>query len=175
MHMAVDGHPLILPYSIFLQTFVLHLCGVIRFNLLIFYWVLFFVSIAVNGPHVKISEFGGLDPGDDSAALLAGSRKLFSQFAHDDTVREFDFRQYLFSRQAEVFTMCSSPCICGQYQLWVDTHIGILGGQLLFNLQRPAEVSGRGHSFIIAFAKILTQHEVHVIVFRRKFGHCVEL
>lgn len=75
------------------------------------------MDIAVNGPHVKISEIGGLDPGDDSAALLAGSRKPFSQFAHDDTVREFDFRQYLFSRQAEVFTMCSSPCIFGQYQL----------------------------------------------------------
>ncbi|KAG0578331.1 hypothetical protein KC19_4G014800 [Ceratodon purpureus] len=88
-------------------------------------------SETVNAPHANTSAFGGLDAGDDCAALLDGTRKPVSQFAADGTVREFDFRQYLFSRQAS----------------------------LLFNLLRPAEVSGRGHSFIILFAKILTQHE----------------
>uniref|UniRef100_A0A7I4FIM0 Trafficking protein particle complex subunit 11 domain-containing protein n=1 Tax=Physcomitrium patens TaxID=3218 RepID=A0A7I4FIM0_PHYPA len=85
----------------------------------------------VNVPHANVLEFGGLDAGDDCAALLDGTRKSVNQFAADGAVREFDFRQYLFSRQAS----------------------------LLFDLQRPAEVSGRGHSFIISFAKILTQHE----------------
>jgi hypothetical protein len=88
-------------------------------------------SETVNAPNSNTSTFGGLDPGDDTAALLDVARKPVGQFASDGTVREFDFRQYLFARQA----------------------------LLLFNLQRPAEVSGRGQSFIIFFAKILTQHE----------------
>jgi hypothetical protein len=56
----------------------------------------------VNAPNVKAKEFGGTDIGDDRAALLEGLRKPFSQFVHDGVVREFDFRQYLFSRQAQV-------------------------------------------------------------------------
>jgi hypothetical protein len=60
------------------------------------------VSVAVNAPHATTSAFGGLDAGDDCAALLDGTRKPVSQFAADGTVREFDFRQYLFSRQASV-------------------------------------------------------------------------
>jgi hypothetical protein len=60
------------------------------------------VMLAVNAPNVKAKEFGGTDIGDDRAALLEGLRKPFSQFVHDGVVREFDFRQYLFSRQAQV-------------------------------------------------------------------------
>lgn len=60
------------------------------------------VMLAVNAPNVKAKEFGGTDKGDDRAALLEGLRKPFSQFVHDGVVREFDFRQYLFSRQAQV-------------------------------------------------------------------------
>lgn len=58
---------------------------------------------AVNAPHASTSAFGGLDAGDDCAALLDGTRKPVNQFTADGTVREFDFRQYLFSRQASVF------------------------------------------------------------------------
>ena len=60
------------------------------------------VSVSVNAPNTNTSAFGGLDPGDDCAALLDGTRKPVNQFAADGTVREFDFRQYLFSRQASV-------------------------------------------------------------------------
>ena len=57
---------------------------------------------AVNVPRSNTSAFGGLDPGDDCAALLDVTRKPVNQFAADGAVREFDFRQYLFSRQALV-------------------------------------------------------------------------
>lgn len=56
----------------------------------------------MNLPHANTSPFGGLDAGDDRAALLDVTRKPLNQFAADGTVREFDFRQYLFSRQALV-------------------------------------------------------------------------
>lgn len=56
----------------------------------------------VYAPNVKGKEFGGTDPGDNYAALLDGTRKPFTQFVHDGVVQEFDFRQYLFSRQAQV-------------------------------------------------------------------------
>ncbi|CAK9206110.1 unnamed protein product [Sphagnum jensenii] len=85
----------------------------------------------VNAPNVKAKEFGGTDIGDDRAALLEGLRKPFSQFVHDGVVREFDFRQYLFSRQA----------------------------QLLFSLNRPAEVAARGNTFIMTFSRTLVPHE----------------
>jgi len=88
----------------------------------------------VYAPNVKGKEFGGTDPGDNYASLLDGTRKPFTQFVHDGVVQEFDFRQYLFSRQA----------------------------QLLFGLNRPAEVAARGHAFIMNFSKTLTQHEKYL-------------
>jgi len=85
----------------------------------------------VNGPNIKQKEFGAVDQGDDQAALLEPGRKSLSQIAQDDTLREFDFRQYLFARQS----------------------------QLLFKLNRPVEVASRGYVFIISFSKTLSQHE----------------
>ena len=63
---------------------------------------------AVYAPNVKGKEFGGTDPGDNYASLLDGTRKPFTQFVHDGIVQEFDFRQYLFSRQAQVFILLLS-------------------------------------------------------------------
>jgi len=56
----------------------------------------------VNGPNIKQKEFGALDQGDDQAALLGPGRKSLSQIAQDDTIREFDFQQYIFARQSQV-------------------------------------------------------------------------
>eukprot|EP01018_Ginkgo_biloba_P022070 Gb_23994 [translate_table: standard] len=85
----------------------------------------------VNAPNIKQKEFGGLDHGDDRAALLEAGRKSLSQIVQDDTLKEFDFRQYLFARQS----------------------------QLLFKLNRPVEVAARGYMFIISFSKTLSLHE----------------
>lgn len=68
--------------------------------------------VAVNAPNSNTSTFGGLDPGDDTAALLDVARKPVSQFASDGTVREFDFRQYLFARQALVRKLYISLMWC---------------------------------------------------------------
>ncbi|CAN4102857.1 unnamed protein product [Withania somnifera] len=79
----------------------------------------------------KQREFGGMDSGDDQAALLNPGKKALNQIVQDDSFREFDFRQYLFSCQSK----------------------------LLFKLTRPFEVASRGHSFIISFSKALSLHE----------------
>ncbi|KAL6553444.1 hypothetical protein OROGR_007286 [Orobanche gracilis] len=76
-------------------------------------------------------DFGGVERGDDQAMLLDPGRKALTQIVHDDSFREFDFRQYLFGCQAK----------------------------LLFRLNRPFEVASRGYSFIISFSKALTLHE----------------
>lgn len=78
--------------------------------------------VAANAPNTNTSTFGGLDPGDDNAALLDVARKPVSQFASDGTVREFDFRQYLFARQALVrklslFLSCGASIFNGTYTL----------------------------------------------------------
>eukprot|EP00250_Pteridium_aquilinum_P033255 c5370_g1_i1 orf=281-4273(+) len=86
---------------------------------------------SVNASTAKQRRFGGQDPGDDSAALLDFNRKPLNQLIEDDTFREFDFRQYLFARQA----------------------------QLLFVLGHPVDVAARGFSFIISFSKLLSEHE----------------
>ncbi|MCO5582966.1 hypothetical protein L7F22_036870 [Adiantum nelumboides] len=86
---------------------------------------------SVNAPSAKQRRFGGQDPGDDTAALLDSHRKPLNQLIEDDTFREFDFRQYLFARQAE----------------------------LLFVSSRPVDVAARGYSFIISFSKLLSEHE----------------
>ncbi|KAH0906443.1 hypothetical protein HID58_038270 [Brassica napus] len=84
----------------------------------------------VNMPG-KQREFGGFDSEDDKATLLKPGSKPLTQIVQDDSFREFDFRQYLFACQS----------------------------RLLFKLNRPSEVSSRGYSFVISFAKALTLHE----------------
>ncbi|XP_038974112.1 trafficking protein particle complex II-specific subunit 130 homolog [Phoenix dactylifera] len=84
----------------------------------------------VNTPG-KQRDFGGLEHGDDQAALLKPGFKPLTQIVHDDSFREFEFRQYLFA------------CQC----------------KLLFKLGRPVEVAARGYSFIISFSKTLAFHE----------------
>ncbi|KAK2993008.1 hypothetical protein RJ640_004520 [Escallonia rubra] len=79
----------------------------------------------------KHRDFGGMDRGDDHAALLNPGNKPLMQIVQDDSFREFEFRQYLFASQAK----------------------------LLFKLNRPFEVASRGYSFIIGFSKSLVLHE----------------
>lgn len=50
----------------------------------------------------KQRDFGGLEIGDDQAALLNPSKKPLTQIVQDDSFREFEFRQYLFACQAKV-------------------------------------------------------------------------
>ncbi|KAK1324404.1 hypothetical protein QJS10_CPA01g02318 [Acorus calamus] len=85
----------------------------------------------VNTSAAKQRDFGGLDPGDDQAALLKPAYKPLTQIVQDDSFREFEFRQHLFACQAK----------------------------LLFKLNRPFEVASRGYSFIISFSKSLAIHE----------------
>ncbi|KAK8527375.1 hypothetical protein V6N12_054589 [Hibiscus sabdariffa] len=85
-------------------------------------------TVTIGG---KRREFGGLDHGDDQAALLIPGNKPLTQIVQDDSFREFEFRQYLFACQSK----------------------------LLFKLNRPFEVASRGYSFIISFSKALGLHE----------------
>ncbi|KAM3744535.1 hypothetical protein ACB098_06G059500 [Castanea mollissima] len=79
----------------------------------------------------KLRDFGGVDRGDDQAALLNPGNKPLTQIVQDDSFREFEFRQYLFSCQSK----------------------------LLFKLKRAFEVASRGYSFIISFSKALALRE----------------
>ncbi|KAJ8755105.1 hypothetical protein K2173_016835 [Erythroxylum novogranatense] len=79
----------------------------------------------------KQRDFGGVERGDDRAAILNPGNKSLTQIVQDDTFREFEFRQYLFACQSK----------------------------LMFKLKRPFEVALRGHSFVISFSKALTLHE----------------
>ncbi|KAK4255757.1 hypothetical protein QN277_008712 [Acacia crassicarpa] len=79
----------------------------------------------------KKRDFGGVDQGDDQAALMNPGNKALTQIVLDDSFREFEFRQYLFACQA----------------------------QLLFKLNRPVEAASRGYLFIISFSKSLAWHE----------------
>lgn len=58
-----------------------------------------FYAVNVSG---KQREFGGIDHGDDQAALLNPANKALTQIVQDDSFREFDFRQYLFACQSKV-------------------------------------------------------------------------
>ncbi|KAJ9562836.1 hypothetical protein OSB04_007996 [Centaurea solstitialis] len=84
----------------------------------------------------KHRDFGGMDHGDDQAALLDPDNKHLSQIVQDNSFREFEFRQYLFACQAKVIIYC----YCSSYT-------------------RPFEVASRGFSFVISFSEALAQHE----------------
>ncbi|KAF5948872.1 hypothetical protein HYC85_014829 [Camellia sinensis] len=87
-----------------------------------------YLETVMSGKH---RDFGGMDRGDDQAAVLNPGNKPLTQITQDDSFREFEFRQYLFACQAK----------------------------LLFKLNRPFEVASRGYSFIIGFSKALALHE----------------
>ncbi|PWA48337.1 CLUB [Artemisia annua] len=98
----------------------------------------------------KLRDFGGMENGDDQAALLTPGKKPLTQIVQDDSFREFEFRQYLFACQAK----------------------------LLFKLNRPFEVASRGFSFVISFSKALALHEVwhsYQCPFSMLFGNSVGL
>lgn len=61
---------------------------------------IFLNIVAVNTG--KQRDFGGVDQGDDQAALVNPGNKALTQIAQDDSFREFEFRQYLFACQSQV-------------------------------------------------------------------------
>ncbi|KAJ9551545.1 hypothetical protein OSB04_015590 [Centaurea solstitialis] len=99
----------------------------------------------------KQRDFGGMEHGDDQAALLNPGKKPLTQIVQDDSFREFEFRQYLFACQAK----------CNLLNRIISTMLPLMGKplQLLFKLNRPFEVASRGFSFVISFSKALALHE----------------
>ena len=63
----------------------------------------------------KQRDFGGMDRGDDQAALLSPGNKPLTQIVQNDSFRAFEFRQYLFACQAKV---CKTVCLELEYQLF---------------------------------------------------------
>lgn len=75
---------------------------------------------------------GGLAPGDDALPLLSTSNKSYRKQIQANDISVFDFRIYLFARQAA----------------------------MLFLLGRVSEVAKRGAFFISTFARTLREHQV---------------
>lgn len=77
-------------------------------------------------------RFGGTSEGDDASPLLSTSKKPYRSWISANDISVFDFRIYLFARQAF----------------------------MLFHLGRTAEIARRGAFFISTFARTLRQHQV---------------
>lgn len=58
-----------------------------------------YYAVNMNGKH---KEFGGVERGDDEAALLNPGNEALTEIVQDDSFREFEFRQYLFACQSKV-------------------------------------------------------------------------
>uniref|UniRef100_A0A0D9Y073 Trafficking protein particle complex subunit 11 domain-containing protein n=1 Tax=Leersia perrieri TaxID=77586 RepID=A0A0D9Y073_9ORYZ len=102
-------------------------------------------SESVNSPG-KHREFGGLDTGDDQAALLNPGCKALTQIVQDDVFREFEFRQYIFACQSK----------------------------FLFKLHRPIEVAARGYAFVVSFSKTLALQEFLRLAYLIGYGVEIE-
>ena len=50
-------------------------------------------------------DFGGMEHGDDQSAMLKAGNKQLTQIVQDTSFREFEFRQFLFARQAKVIQL----------------------------------------------------------------------
>ncbi|GAA5847602.1 hypothetical protein JCM3766R1_000806 [Sporobolomyces carnicolor] len=79
-----------------------------------------------------INNVGGDAVGDDASPLLSTSTKPYRTMIEAGTISVFDFRIYLFARQAE----------------------------MLFRLGRTVEVAKRGAFFVSTFARTLREHQV---------------
>lgn len=83
-----------------------------------------------------INNVGGDAAGDDASPLLSTSTKPYRTMIEAGTISVFDFRIYLFARQAE----------------------------MLFRLGRTVEVAKRGAFFVSTFARTLREHQVSFCV-----------
>lgn len=55
-----------------------------------------------NNSRPKFEKFMSNDIGDDSASVLDWQKKPYRDMIYQNSISEFDFRQYLFARQAKV-------------------------------------------------------------------------
>jgi len=58
--------------------------------------------------------FGGDQPGDDSGQIFKSNRKPYRQMITSRTISEFDFRQYVFTRQAKLLFARSLPVMVAE-------------------------------------------------------------
>ncbi|GAA5860671.1 hypothetical protein JCM3774_006246 [Rhodotorula dairenensis] len=91
----------------------------------------FFQHVKEHGNATWFDRFGGLAPGDDALPLLSTSCKPYRKLIDTNTISIFDFRSYLFARQAF----------------------------MLFHLDRVVEVARRGAYFVSTFARKLRENE----------------
>lgn len=78
------------------------------------------------------TEFGGLAVGDDSLSIVSISSKPYRESIASSTISIFDFRIYLFARQAA----------------------------LLLKVGKITDLAKRGAYFISTFARTLREHQV---------------
>lgn len=78
------------------------------------------------------SRIGGTMPGDDSLSILSSQTKQYRDLIMQNQISVFDFRIYLFSRQAS----------------------------LVIRLGRVVDLAKRAKSFIYSMAKLLRSHYV---------------
>jgi len=79
-------------------------------------------------------QVGGFSPGDDALPLLSTTNKNYRQMIANNKISIFDFRIYLFARQA----------------------------LMLSRLGRITEVAKRGAYFISTFARTLRESQVSI-------------
>ncbi|TKA56715.1 hypothetical protein B0A53_01910 [Rhodotorula sp. CCFEE 5036] len=91
----------------------------------------FFQHVKEHENATWFDRFGGLAPGDDALPLLSTSCKPYRKLIDTNTISVFDFRSYLFARQAF----------------------------MLFHLDRVVEVARRGAYFVSTFARKLRENQ----------------
>lgn len=85
----------------------------------------------------SFGKVGGLAPGDDALPLLSTTNKPYRKLLQTNDISIFDFRIYLFARQAA----------------------------MLFHLGKITEVAKRGAFFISTFARRLREDQVSAEIF----------
>ncbi|KAK9718790.1 hypothetical protein K7432_005264 [Basidiobolus ranarum] len=69
-------------------------------------------------------NFGGLDPGDDSADILDINRKSYRDAILQNDISVFDFRIYLFARQCRLLFLIGEPTeVCDRALKFVSTFV----------------------------------------------------
>ncbi|GAA5999266.1 transport protein particle complex II subunit TRS130 [Rhodotorula paludigena] len=91
----------------------------------------FFQNLKEQGQAAWFRNFGGLAAGDDALPLISTDNKPYRKLIDSNSIPIFDFRIYLFARQAT----------------------------MLFHLGRVVEVARRGAYFISTFARKLRENQ----------------
>jgi len=116
---------------------------------------LFYLYLGVDDPIISDDEYWGKYVGSSTASLLDFSQKDYRNMIATNSISKFEFRQYLFARQASVFYYFDWIVILNLLLICL-----FFKNQLLISMGEYVKMSFKAVDFINTMTQELQKHKV---------------